>query len=34
MRTNKIKSLWQEGKAPTVAWLDTADTYVGEQWLM
>ena len=30
MRTNKIKSLWQEGKAPTVAWLDTADTYVAE----
>jgi 4-hydroxy-2-oxoheptanedioate aldolase len=30
MRINKVKSLWQEGKAPTVAWLDTADTYVAE----
>jgi len=30
MRTNKVKSLWQEGKVPTVAWLDTADTYVAE----
>ena len=30
MRTNKVKSLWQSGKAPTVAWLDTADTYVAE----
>jgi 4-hydroxy-2-oxoheptanedioate aldolase len=30
MRKNKVKSLWQEGKAPTVAWLDTADTFVAE----
>ena len=30
MRKNKAKLLWQEGKAPTVAWLDTADTYVAE----
>ena len=30
MRKNKVKSLWQEGKTPTVAWLDTADTFVAE----
>src|SRR5208283_492505 len=30
MRKNKAKMLWQEGKAPMVAWLDTADTYVAE----
>ena len=30
MRINKVKLLWQEGKVPTVAWLDTADTYVAE----
>jgi 4-hydroxy-2-oxoheptanedioate aldolase len=30
MRANKLKSLWQEGKTPSVAWLDTADTYVAE----
>jgi len=30
MRKNKVKSLWQEGEAPTVAWLDTADTFVAE----
>ena len=30
MRTNKVKTLWQQGKAPTMAWLSTADTYVAE----
>lgn len=30
MRTNKVKALWQQGKAPTMAWLSTADTYVAE----
>ena len=30
MRTNKIKELWGQGKAPAVAWLSTADTYVAE----
>jgi len=30
MRKNKVKSLWEEGKVPTVAWLDTADTFVAE----
>jgi 4-hydroxy-2-oxoheptanedioate aldolase len=30
MRANKVKELWRQGKVPTVAWLDTADTYVAE----
>ena len=30
MRTNKVKELWKQGKVPTVAWLDTADTYIAE----
>ena len=30
MRTNKVKALWREGKAPTVAWLSTPDTYIAE----
>ena len=30
MRANKVKTLWQQGKAPTVAWLFSADTYIGE----
>jgi len=30
MRANRIKTLWQQGKAPAVAWLSTADTYVAE----
>ena len=30
MRVNKVKTLWQQGKAPTVAWLFSADTYIGE----
>lgn len=30
MRTNKVKALWQQGKAPTMAWLSTVDTYVAE----
>ena len=30
MRANKVKELWREGKVPTVAWLDTPDTYVAE----
>jgi len=25
-----VKELWKQGKAPTVAWLDTADTYIAE----
>lgn len=31
MRANKVKALWQQEKAPTVAWLSTADTYIAEQ---
>jgi len=30
MRANKVKALWQQGKAPTVAWLFSADTYIAE----
>lgn len=30
MRTNKVKELWRERKAPTMAWLSTADTYIAE----
>ncbi|MBI2848238.1 MAG: 2,4-dihydroxyhept-2-ene-1,7-dioic acid aldolase, partial [Chloroflexi bacterium] len=30
MRSNKVKALWLEGKAPTVAWLSTPDTYIAE----
>ena len=30
MRTNKVKELWREGKAPTLAWLSTPDTYIAE----
>ena len=30
MRTNKVKALWREGKAPAVAWLSTPDTYIAE----
>lgn len=30
MRTNKVKELWKSGKAPTVAWCNTPDTYVAE----
>ncbi len=30
MRTNKVKELWREGKAPTMAWLSTPDPYIAE----
>lgn len=30
MRPNKVKELWRQGKAPAMAWLSTADTYVAE----
>ena len=30
MRLNKVKALWQQEKAPTVAWLSSADTYIAE----
>jgi 4-hydroxy-2-oxoheptanedioate aldolase len=30
MRTNKVKALWREGKATSMAWLSTADTYIAE----
>ena len=30
MRKNKVKELWSSGKAPAVAWLSTADTFIAE----
>lgn len=30
MRNNKVKALWQQGRAPTMAWLSTVDTYIAE----
>jgi 4-hydroxy-2-oxoheptanedioate aldolase len=31
MRKNRVKELWKAGKAPSLAWVGTPDTYIAEQ---